>query len=38
MVIGLGFEADRSKEIVEKALEMVANGIDQDDFIDTFEV
>ncbi|MGB2165241.1 MAG: TerB family tellurite resistance protein, partial [Flavobacteriaceae bacterium] len=38
MVIGLGFEADRSKEIVEKALEMVANGIDQDDFVDTFEV
>lgn len=38
MVIGLGFEAEKSKDIVEKALEMVAQGIDQDDFVDTFKI
>ena len=38
MVIGLGFEASKSKDIVEKALKMVAQEIDQDDFVETFEV
>ena len=38
MVIGLGFEAEKSKDIVEKALEMVAQGLDQDDFVDTFKI
>lgn len=38
LVIGLGFDADSSDKIVEKALEMVAKGIDLDDFIETFEI
>jgi len=38
MVIGLGFEAEKSIDIVEKALEMVAQGIDQEDFVDTFKI
>ena len=38
LVIGLGFDADSSYKVVEKALEMVAKGIDVDDFIETFEI
>ena len=38
MVIGLGFEADKANQVVETALDMVANGIDQDDFVETFQV
>lgn len=38
MVIGLGFETENSRDIVKKALEMVSKGIDQDDFVDTFEI
>ena len=38
MVIGLGFEADKVNQVVETALDMVANGIDQDDFVETFKV
>jgi hypothetical protein len=38
LVIGLGFDADSSDKVVEKALEMVAKGIDVDDFIETFEI
>lgn len=38
MVIGLGFEADKANQVVETALDMVANGIDQDDFVETFKV
>ena len=38
MVIGLGFEADKTNQVVETALDMVAKGIDQDDFVETFKV
>ena len=38
MVIGLGFEADKANQVVETALDMVAKGIDQDDFVETFKV
>ena len=38
MVIGLGFEADKTNQVVETAISMVAKGIDQDDFVDTFRV
>ena len=38
MVVGLGFETENSRDIVKKALEMVSKGIDQDDFVDTFEI
>ena len=38
MVIGLGYEADKANQVVETALDMVANGIDQDDFVETFQV
>ncbi|MEK9604023.1 MAG: TerB family tellurite resistance protein [Flavobacteriaceae bacterium] len=38
LVIGLGFEADNSQKVVEKALEMVAKGIDVDDFIEGFQI
>tara|TARA_B100001057_G_C22747920_1_gene910537 strand:- start:807 stop:1229 length:423 start_codon:yes stop_codon:yes gene_type:complete len=38
MVIGLGFEVDKTNQVVETALSMVAKGIDQDDFVDTFKV
>ena len=38
MVIGLGFEAVKANQVVETALDMVAKGIDQDDFVETFKV
>jgi hypothetical protein len=38
MVIGLGFEAHNANQVVETALDMVAKGIDQDDFVETFKV
>ena len=38
LVVGLGFEASQANQVVEKALDMVAKGIDQDDFVATFKI
>ncbi|MEC8636767.1 MAG: hypothetical protein ACO3MA_03670 [Flavobacteriaceae bacterium] len=38
MVIGLGFETKDSEDIVKKAMRMVSKGVDQDEFVDTFEI
>jgi len=38
LVIGLGFDAHDAQAIVNKALEMVALGMDQDTFVDRFEI
>ncbi len=38
LAIGLGFDTDNIKKVIETALEMVAKGIDQDDFVENFEV
>lgn len=38
LVIGLGFEANSSQKIVEKALDMVSKGVDVDDFIKGFQI
>ena len=33
LVIGLGFNKDQAPQVVQKALDTVASGIDEDDFI-----
>jgi len=33
LVIGLGFNKDQASQVVQKALDTVASGIDEDDFI-----
>lgn len=38
IVIGLGFESNDATEIVEKALSMVDDGIDKEDFVSIFTV
>lgn len=36
LVIGLGFETQKSHTIAEKALRLISEGKDEDDFIDAF--
>lgn len=36
LVVGLGFEAQKADEIVEKALALVADGNDEDEFVAAF--
>lgn len=36
LVIGLGFDADKAAQIAEKALALIADARDEDEFIDAF--
>ena len=38
IIVGLGFDSDKAKLVDKTALDILANGIDQDNFKETFKV